>query len=78
MAVLKLAAYRCRETISILKVLLDLALSGKLRGVMVCYRTDDGEEETVLTGAYKVNPNRAAGASLRMSFRLMRAHGEID
>jgi hypothetical protein len=54
--VLKLVVYSCRETISILKVLLAMALRGKLRGIVVCYRTDDGEENTVFTGIYKHNP----------------------
>lgn len=78
MSVLKLVEYRCRECVSILRVLLDLALAGRLRGLVVCYTTEDGKEDTVLTGVYKVNQKRAAGASLRMGFRLMQSNGEID
>jgi hypothetical protein len=78
MCVLKLVEYRCRETVTILKALLALALAGKLRGLMVCYRTADGAEDSVLTGVYKVNADRAASSSLRLSIRLMQANGEVD
>lgn len=76
--VLRLLEYQCRETVGILRDLLTLALQGKLRGLMVCYRTEEGEEPIIVTGAFKVNPNKAAGASLRMSLRLMQANGEIE
>jgi hypothetical protein len=75
---LKLVEYKCRESVSILKVLLELALKGKLRGLVICYRTDDGTERTIYTGAYKAHPGRAAEASLRMSLRLMQANGDMD
>jgi hypothetical protein len=78
LTVIRLIEYRCRETVSILKVLLSLAMQGKLRGLAVFYRTAEGDEQTVLTGYYKANPSRAAGASLSMSLKLMRANGEID
>lgn len=78
MNVLRLVEYKCQETISILKVLLELALRGRLRGLVVLYRSEDGEERTVCTGAYKRNPNKAAGASLRMSIQMMQANGEMD
>jgi hypothetical protein len=78
MSVLRLVEYRCRETVTILKALLALALAGKLRGLMVCYKADDGTEESVLTGIYKVNADRAASSSLRMSIRLMKANGEFE
>lgn len=75
--VLRLVEYRCRESISILKALLALALQGKLRGIVVCYRTDDGREKTVHTGIYK-HGERAAEATLRASVMMLRAGGEID
>lgn len=78
MAVLKLVEYSCRDTISILKVLLSLALKGGLRGLVVCYRTEDGREDTVCTGIYKAHPERAVSASLRMSVAQMQASGELE
>jgi hypothetical protein len=75
---LRLVDYKCRETISILKVLLGLALEGRLRGVVVLYRMDDGRENTVFTGVYKRQPREGAGASMRMSLALMQANGETD
>jgi hypothetical protein len=77
-AVLKLVEYSCRDTISILKVLLSMALKGKLRGIVVCYRTDDGQEDTIFTGIYKAHPSVAVGTSLRMSVAQLQANGEID
>lgn len=78
MAVFKLLEYKCKDTVSILKMLLALALSGNLRGLMICYRTDDGQEQTVFTGAYKAHPSKAVGAALRTSMSAMRAGGELD
>lgn len=75
---MKLLEYRCKDTVSILKVLLSMALQGRLRGLVVCYRTDDGAEETVFTGAYKHHPGKAVGASLRMSLHLMQVNGEVE
>lgn len=76
--VLRLVEYKCKETVSILKVLLSLALQGRLRGLVILYRTDDGRERTVCTGAYKSSPMKAAGASLRMSLQMMQANGELE
>lgn len=77
-SILKLVDYSCQDTISVLKVLLTMALSGKLRGLMICYRTDEGVEKTVFTGAYKAHPNKAVGAALRTSMTVMVANGELD
>jgi hypothetical protein len=76
-AVLRLLPYLCRDSISILRVLLSMALQGKLRGLAICYRTDEGVEESVFTGLYKSNPQNAAEASLRLSIKLMQANGEL-
>jgi hypothetical protein len=77
-AVLKLLEYRCKDTVSLLKLLLGLSLQGKIRGLMVCYRTDEFEEKTIFTGAYKAHPNKAVGAALRTSMFAMRASGELE
>jgi hypothetical protein len=76
--ILRLAEYTCKDTISALKVLLALALQGKLRGLVVMYRTEDGREQTVHTGLYRVRPDAALSASLRMSVAQMQANGEMD
>jgi hypothetical protein len=77
-AVFKLVEYSCRDTISVLKVLLSLALKGKLRGLLVCYRDDDGREDTVFTGIYKESRSSMLNASLRVSMDQLRNRGEID
>lgn len=78
MAVLRLIEYQCRETLAILRVLLDMAAKGKLRGLVVCYRTEEGHERTVYTGLYKAKPSAALGVSLKASIEQMQATGEID
>jgi hypothetical protein len=75
--VLRLVEYVCKDTTAILKVLLGMALRGQLRGLIVLYRTDDGREETVYTGAYRANSRQAASATLSASMELLRANGEI-
>jgi hypothetical protein len=76
--VLKLVEYRCEDTVSILKVLLSMALKGKLRGLIVCYRTDEGVEDSVFTGIYKSRPSAALGMSLKLSVSQMKASGELE
>lgn len=78
MAVIKLVEYACRDTIAVLKVLLSMAIKGRLRGLVVCYRTENGEEDTVFTGIYKAHPERAVNASLKISVAQMKACGEFD
>lgn len=76
--VLKLVEYSCRDTISVIKSLLALAIKGKLRGLIVHYKTDEGEEDTVFTGLYKLDSSNAIGAILKTSMMQMRASGELD
>lgn len=64
MAVLELVKYTCRDTIAVLKVLLSMAIKGELRGLALCYRTQDGEESTIFTGLYKAHPGTAVNAVL--------------
>jgi hypothetical protein len=77
-AVLRLVDYACKDTISTLKVLLSLALKGRLRGIMVSFRMDDGTEDSIFTGIYKAHPATAVSASLKVSMMQMRANGELD
>lgn len=78
MKVLRLVEYVCKDTVSILKVLLSMAIKGQLRGLIVLYRTEDGQEETVYTGAYKANSRLGASSALGLSMDLMRVNGELD
>jgi hypothetical protein len=56
-ATLRLVPYTAKDIISTLKVLLSMAVNGKLRGLAVCYRTDDGQEHHVVAGLYRIRPN---------------------
>lgn len=75
MAVIELVKYSNRETIAALRVLLSKAQAGELRGVAVCFRTLDGEEDTLFTGAYKAHPGDAAHTAMRLSLTLAHAQG---
>jgi hypothetical protein len=76
--VVRLVQYKCRETVAILKVMLTMALDGRLRGAIVCYRADSGEEKVVFTGIYKAQPGKAMGLILSTSVNMMRANGDMD
>jgi hypothetical protein len=76
--VVRLLEYTCRETVAILRVLLAMALGGKLRGTIICYRADTGEERVVFTGAYKAHPDKAIGLILSTSVNMARVKGETD
>lgn len=76
--VVKLVEYTCRDTVSALKVLLSLAVNGKLRGLVVFYRTEDGRDETIYTGLYRVRPDLALNASLKLSVTQMQVRGDFD
>lgn len=66
MQVLKFAV--CKETIAVLRVLLEKALRGDLRGVALCHFTREGKDEVIFTGAYLERPENAIGAALRMKW----------
>lgn len=67
MAVFELVKYTCRDTVAVLKVLLSMAIKGELRGLALCYRMQDGREETVFTGLYKAHPASAENAAKRLN-----------
>lgn len=53
-----------RDTLAVLRCLLDSAKKGQLRGVAVCYWTTTGRREVVLTGAFRAQPEHAFGAAV--------------
>ena len=70
MSVIYLVKYINKETISVLKVLLTMAVKGELRGLALCYRTAEGAEKTVFTGHYKDNPANALNGAMRLSMAM--------
>jgi hypothetical protein len=74
MSIIQLVKYFDRETIAVLRVLLSKALKGELRGLALCYRTQEGQEESVFTGIYRVNEGHAMAAARRLSRGIHRAH----
>jgi hypothetical protein len=64
--VLSLVKHTARDTISVLRALLELALAGNLRGVAICYRDSEGNEGVALTGIYRAHPEYAVNAGARL------------
>lgn len=73
MSIIHMVKYTCRDTIAVLRVLLEMALKGQLRGLAICYRDDSGQEETIFTGVYKAHPDSRWGAIGRMSWEMTQA-----
>jgi hypothetical protein len=53
----------CRETVAVLRDLLEKALTAKIRGMALCYWTQNGDSVVLLTGAYRVQPQHALSAA---------------
>lgn len=53
----------CRESIALLRYLLDLALKGQLRGIAVCYWQQGLGNTVALTGVFSADPERALGGA---------------
>lgn len=55
----------CRETMALLRHLLELTTAGEVRGLTVCYWRKGSGYEVALTGVFSTEPTRAlAGADL--------------
>lgn len=74
MAVLDLVSYRCKETVAVLRLLVEMAQAGRLRGVALSVRTDSGEEHTYFTGVYRSHPGDAVAAAMRVSWSMTQDH----
>jgi hypothetical protein len=70
MAVLKLVDTTNKDTIAVLRCLLDQAIKGEVIGVALCYRTADRNEHAAFSGIYKARPGAAVNAAMRLSWAL--------
>lgn len=77
MSIIELVKYESRETAAVLRALLAKATKGELRGLALCYRTDEGAEENVFTGVYKARPESAVAAIHRMSWQMTQEYDSI-
>jgi hypothetical protein len=68
-AVVSLAEYRNRDTLAVLRSLIDRAARGELFGLVVC-ALRPGHEDIYFTGMYGADPARAVNAAARISTRL--------
>lgn len=75
--VLRLVEYRDQATRRVLRALASKADNGAVRGVLVCYVSDDGVERFVSTGRYKIRAE-AVRAAARLEFRLLRAQEDEE
>lgn len=54
----------CNETIAVLRFLLEKALRGELRGLVLCYwSSQGGREHVLLTDLYRARPEHAFSAA---------------
>lgn len=76
--VLRLVDHKSRETVAVLRCLLELAIAGDVAGIAVCYQTPDRDNHTALAGVYKEHPAGAVNAASMMKARLLRQQAEHD
>lgn len=76
--VLRLVEVTNRDTVAILRVLLDRAIKGEVVAVAICYRTGDRVNRTVFSGIYKARPGAGVNAAMLMKDKLLRAQYESD
>lgn len=77
MSVIGIGRFRHRETVGLLRALLEKAEAGEIAGVAVCFKPAGAAEEFVSSDCYAIDPDTAAAATLRLSMKLASAHGEI-
>jgi hypothetical protein len=68
--VVHIVEYSNRDTVSLLKCLLDDALRGEIAGLALCFKDRDGQERAAFSGTYRGRPSEAASAAMRLSWRL--------
>ena len=73
MNVLRLVKPANDETVAVLQSLLAKAKRGEIKGVVLCYRTSEGNEDAAFTGCYRARMADAAYATMRLSWRLTQA-----
>lgn len=70
MTVLKLVRPDLKDTIGILRCLLERAERGEIVGLAICYRTKDRMEHAAFSGIYRSKPGAAVNAAMRLSWKL--------
>jgi hypothetical protein len=76
--VVKLQQYRSRDVERALRCLLAKWEAGKVKGVALCFKDDDGVEHISFTGNYRDDPAHALSAALKMSRRINEIQDEQD
>lgn len=72
--VLSLVRASNKDTVSVLKVLLDRALAGEVVGIAVSFRTTaDRSDRFALSGIYKARPGAAINAATLLKWKLTMA-----
>lgn len=64
-----------QETLQILRALTARAMRGEVIGLALCFRSGEGVEQCVFTGAYN-KPSEAVNAAARMSWEMCRRQAE--
>jgi hypothetical protein len=78
MVVLKLIETTNKDTVAVLRCLLDKAIKGEVTAVALCYRTADLKEHAAFSGIYKVRPGAGVNAAMRISWALTQAQESLN
>lgn len=65
-----------RDTIAVLRVLLDMANRGEVTSLLVSYRDGEGRDRCVSSGDYRSDPAVAVNAAMRIAMRMTQAQDE--
>ena len=77
MNVVRISEYRARETLTVLRYVLGLALRGEISGLALCFRRN-GHDEYAFTGEFQRNTAARHEATGRMFWKVNRGIDELE
>lgn len=76
MTVIQLVRSSNKETVSVLRCMLEKAVAGQLDSLAACFHLSNGTEEAIFTGRYNASPAYALAASMKISWKLNQMQNE--
>lgn len=76
--VCSLIEYRHRTELAVLRRLIRRVLNGEVKGIAICVKGRDDDEEISVIGDYRDKPSEGVGAAMKMSWRLTRLADELE
>jgi hypothetical protein len=77
-AVVEISRCRDREILDVLRHFVALAERGKLKGLALCAKSNDGKEDISIAGDYRSHPAQAVNVAMRMSWRLTQMQDDLE